>query len=374
MDTQERWYSSEELIELAAGAGFDDVTRVKLAQWHRFGLLPKPRKKPLGQGKGSVSLYPAQTGPWLLDLLRIHKHERRLVYVAWRLWWAEWPVPMARVREFMTRIASKLDQEREAVGGLSEGERAAASARLHDKELQPGARPVLGRARQRLRGESSSLFGILMEAVSKPFEPDSEQLHILQKASGIARMRGTRPTSEPLPELDAAAAATVKAWTDAARQPLRPLLKSLSDEELLAARDAVRALFANLQGYVQLERELRGKGDITVTDWYPPEDAAQQVAFVLTWHGVRENARQNNDAVDPGSASAAAGDEVETYEMIRALRQSPTFSEFLSPSRLEEAVSDQASRDRFLRQLGLLISRNRDEAEVLLRRAGLMED
>jgi hypothetical protein len=368
---QERLYSTDELIELAAGAGCD-ITRVQLAQWHRWGLLPKPAKRALGRGKGSVSLYPGETGPWLLDLLRVHKREHRRSYVAWRLWWAGRPISMSRVREFMTRAAGKIDEQRTAAAGLSREERTAAAERLYRKELAPAARPLLGRARQRLRGETPSLFGILFDAMSGPFAPGSDELRTLEKASGIARMRGSRPTGEALPELNTFASATIRAWTDAAREPLRPLVDDLTDEQLRSARDAARNLFANLQGSLQMNRELRSSEDVSVTDWYPPDDPTQQVAFVLIWHRVRENAQRIEEGVDPQDASTVAGDMAETYEMIRALRRSPTFAGLLTQSHLREAAKDKVSRERFLKQLSELISQNRDEAEALLRQAGLM--
>src|SRR5438034_7454182 len=77
----------DDLITLAAASGFR-VTKTQLARWHRAGLLARPvRRQGLGRGKGTVSIYPPGTGKQLLSLVAIHSRERRLPFVAWKLWW-----------------------------------------------------------------------------------------------------------------------------------------------------------------------------------------------------------------------------------------------------------------------------------------------
>lgn len=377
MSVQQNWsrvrrleYTTAELIELAAQAGYT-ISAVQLAQWHRYGLLPRPRKKSLGKYNGSVSLYPAETRDWLLDLLRIHEAEggRRLLYVAWRLWWIGRPVSMKRVRELLARVAEKFDRDRGTFAAQSAAEREEMVQRMYRKELPPDAR-ALSRARQRVRGDSPRLLHLIAEAVTGSFEPSDEDMRVMQKASGLARMGASKPSSAGVPPLDSASQATLAAWVESFGQPLRPLLDNLSDEELEAARDEVRALFANLQGYVTATTALRIKGDVVVTDWAPAEDVRTQAAFVLIWHSVRASVRTHPEGtVDPAQASAAASKLADYYEIVRVLRRSETFADLVTQERLSKAVADKASLERFQLELQARIDEHRDEARALLEEA-----
>lgn len=75
-----------ELIAIAQENGYS-ISETQLARWHRYGLLPSPRQKSLGRGRGTTSLYPFSTKAQLLALLEIHERERRLAHVGWQLWW-----------------------------------------------------------------------------------------------------------------------------------------------------------------------------------------------------------------------------------------------------------------------------------------------
>ncbi len=102
----------EELIELAMANGHE-ASPEQLARWHRHGLLPKPMQVPLGRGRGTRSVYPTGTGEQLLALCRIHLdgREKRLDYVAWRLWWDGYEVSMVPVRRLLGRVAEQVDRD-----------------------------------------------------------------------------------------------------------------------------------------------------------------------------------------------------------------------------------------------------------------------
>lgn len=368
-----RWeYTTAELIEIAGEAGYK-ISAVQLAQWHRYGLLPRPRKQSLGQGNGSVSLYPAAARDCLEDLLPIHAAEggRRLLCVAWRLWWIGRPVAMKRVRELLAREADRFDRDRSLLAAQSAEEREAMVQHMYRKELSPAAKPF-SRLRQRVRGDTPQLLHLIAEAITGSVEPSDEDLRLARKASGLARVNTSkgRPSFGGVPPLDPASQATLTAWLESFSRPLRPLLDSLSDEELVAARDEARAFFANLQGYVSATATLRIKGDVVVTDWTPVEDLFAQAAFVLLWRSVRASAQaQPEGTIDPAQASAAASELADFYEIVRALRRSETFADLLSPERLSLAGADKRSLERFQVELQARIDEHRDEARALVEEA-----
>jgi DNA-binding transcriptional MerR regulator len=373
MSVQQDWskvrrleYTTADLIEIAALEGHK-ISAVQLAQWHRYGLLPRPRKKSLGKYNGSVSLYPAETRDWLLDLLRIHEAEggRRLLYVAWRLWWIGRPVAMKRVRELLIRMAERFDKDRDRLAAQSAEEREAWVQRAYRQEAPADAK-ALTRARTRLRGDTPQLLHVIADAVTGSFNPSDEDMRVAQKASGLARMGTSKPSPVGVPLPDPALQASLSAWVEALGQPMQPLLESLGDEELIATRDEVHDLFANLQSYVRATAALHIKGDIVVTDWSPAEDVCTQATFVLIWQSVRVNAQAKAEStVDLAQAGAAVSRIANEYELVRVLRRSATFADLVSPERLSQAMADKRSHEQFQRELQARINEHRDEARAL---------
>ena len=51
---------ADRIVEIAREKGLT-LSRRQLAEWHRHGLIPKPRQLRLGRGKGSESIYPSGT-------------------------------------------------------------------------------------------------------------------------------------------------------------------------------------------------------------------------------------------------------------------------------------------------------------------------
>jgi hypothetical protein len=363
-------YTTAELIELAAQAGYKNVTPVMLAQWHRYGLLPKPHKKSLGR-KGSVSVYSGETGRWLLDLLGIHKAEggRRRLIVAWRLWWMGWPVSKRRVRELLARVAEKIDPDRDALAAQSAEEREATVQDLYRREVPPDAR-AFTRTRQRLRGDSPQLLRVIAEAATGPIEFSSDDLRLMQRAGGRARVGAGKPSLTDVPPMDPTGHAMLSAWLQPLHQPMGQLLESLSDEELDAARDEVCVLFTSLQDLVRATSALRIRGDVVVTDWTPPQDVWTQAGFILVWHNVCAYARAGQEvASDPVEASTAAARVAKRYEILRTLSKSETFADLLSPERLSLAVVDKHSMEHLLIELQARIDEHRDEAWKLAEEA-----
>jgi hypothetical protein len=111
----ERSETREELLGFAKAHGYDNVTDHKLARWRRAGLLPRPKQRSLGRGRGTQTIYPSGTGRQLLRLCEIHfdDEEKRLIYVGWRLWWEGFDDDslLKPVRAFLSRAANRLKKE-----------------------------------------------------------------------------------------------------------------------------------------------------------------------------------------------------------------------------------------------------------------------
>lgn len=113
----------EELLDLAKAHGYS-VTEHQLARWHREGLLPRPKQRSLGKGHGTQTIYPPGTGKQLLRLCKIHfdDKEKRLLHVGWRLWWEDYEVSFELIRDFLSRVASKVDSGRRSLVDPQTGE------------------------------------------------------------------------------------------------------------------------------------------------------------------------------------------------------------------------------------------------------------
>jgi hypothetical protein len=107
MNSYTAYESSQHLLSLAHEQGYE-VSTAQLARWHRAGLLPRPRQQALGRARGTQTLYPPGTGEQLLFLCASRLHQHSLTLLAWRLWWAGYPVSLAVIRQRLQRAAARL--------------------------------------------------------------------------------------------------------------------------------------------------------------------------------------------------------------------------------------------------------------------------
>src|SRR5258707_5993855 len=76
--------SRDQVIGYASSLGYI-VSAAQLARWHRAGLLPRPRQRPLGRGRGTETVYPPGTSVQVVALCQIKAEEHRLDRPAVRL-------------------------------------------------------------------------------------------------------------------------------------------------------------------------------------------------------------------------------------------------------------------------------------------------
>jgi hypothetical protein len=107
MSSNTAYESSQHLLLLAQNHGYE-VSAAQLARWHRAGLLPRPRQQALGRAQGTQTLYPPGTGEQLLFLCSLRSHQRRLTLLAWKLWWAGYPVSLPVIRRQLQKASTRL--------------------------------------------------------------------------------------------------------------------------------------------------------------------------------------------------------------------------------------------------------------------------
>lgn len=138
------------LFDLARNNDYPQVTEAALSRWRRLGLLPEGLLERRGR-HGTRRLFPPAAGPQLLALCHIHYTlgERRIRYVAWRLWRQGYPVKLELVREFLLPIAREWEAQLDHVREADEAElqrlvAEAANSRLRDSH-GAGLRKRVGR-------------------------------------------------------------------------------------------------------------------------------------------------------------------------------------------------------------------------------------
>jgi hypothetical protein len=166
------------IVEQARGHGVS-LSRRKLADWHRAGLVREPDRQFLGGPDGSQSIYPRGTLPQAIACARLMKQFGSLKRVGWELWRRGFPVAERHWRDPL-RKAHKLSQlffsmaiDREDEDSEEYGfEQSDAVDRLIATAGRTQETPQrLGVARRRLRGDRFSEFlSIVVSSAIGAFE------------------------------------------------------------------------------------------------------------------------------------------------------------------------------------------------------------
>ncbi len=269
--------TSEDLIRLARDSGFD-VSATQIADWHRSGLLPRPRQVGLGRGRGTRSVYPVGTGQRLLALCEVHlagggKHLDR---VAWRLWWDGHAVKMSGVREFLDRVAEEFDRIVRALRDPETGELSDAAWERLDRAATMRLDKPLARTRKRVgSGRFVTVLRVMYEIAAGVYDPaetayDARETgtdrHLMEKAFGLdGALRPRLPGVTPV---------LGKGWLEETfgedGWPLRGVvladeLAALSDEQLVQACDETRFVLDLFGGVSMVSDDLFGRGALGIS-------------------------------------------------------------------------------------------------------------
>ena len=190
------------IVEQAQQQGVT-LSRRKLADWHRAGLIEKPDREFHGGPDGSESIYPHGTLRQAIACSILMKQFDSIKRVGWELWMGGFPVaehhwrePLREAHEMFRMffsIAVDLENEDSAEYGFEQSD--AVDQLIRTVSDLPQAPPRLGVARRRLRGGSFNEFlSIMISTVIGAFEvsegatgENADPIHVL------SRLLGTEP-------------------------------------------------------------------------------------------------------------------------------------------------------------------------------------
>lgn len=242
--------TAEALIAHLSSQGFP-VTKTELARWHRAGLLSRPQRRSLGRGRGMVSIYPPGTAEQLQALCAIHRSEKRLPYVAWRLWWEGYPIPLSSIQEFLEGARTQWQQGIEELQRLQEHPEQLSKV-LGRTAAMRFSRKTLARVRKRVGRENFPTFlKVLTEVGSGTFEgyvinPETgiDEREIVEKGLGLQRARTNR-LADTGPWLTEDTGAALQELSSRLRHhPVGENLGAVSEAELTTAREEVRCFLS----------------------------------------------------------------------------------------------------------------------------------
>jgi len=214
----------ERLLRAAQEAGFS-VTRAQLHRWQQAGLLPKPRQRGRGWGKGTEVLYPPGSSTQLVALCEQLQNKRSLDAACWGLWWDRYPVSEQQIRDLFERKVAKLEAYR------ATAEKEGLQALVNKRDSTRLTDPLLSQMYQRVgREDWSVLLKILAKTVAG-IDPEltDDDAKRLSERLGLPAAEGLRERFR-----------VISHWMSPAN--FREALGVASPDDLAKARDSLRTV------------------------------------------------------------------------------------------------------------------------------------
>lgn len=273
------------------------ITRSELARWHRAGLLPRPRRCSLGRGRGMESLYPLGTGEQLRALCRIHQTERRLVQVAWRLWWEGYAVPLEVITPMLEQACQAWQQGLEELARLQVNPEEFAT-QLERGAIQRTSRKVLTRVRKRIgRQRFPHFIEVLARIGSGTFTgytdasvAGKDERWIVERGFGLDRAQKNRLADAPPWVTGDVSLVFVELSARLREYPFGAVLQGMSDTALQRDRDEVRVFFSSLAEMSRIFDMLFSPGAFGFSifaDIFEDCGPQDQAMLVLFWRLMR---------------------------------------------------------------------------------------
>lgn len=357
----------QELLKLARNNGYT-VSGPQLARWHREGLLPEPQVRYLGKGQGTQTVYPPGTGDQLLALCAIRAKRWRLGPIAWHLWWLGYEVSVERIREFIGSAIEKWDRQAQDLIDPVTGLLSEKAQRLAEKAKDERLSQPLSGARRRVGKERFGIFiSLVLEALSGSFEGfiseptgnlQEDERRIVEKGLGLDRTSAKHLEEAGLwQEIDVEDYLKDIGWL-ASKDSLSQELGSLTDEQLLTARDESRSWLAMLAGYDGLFDEMLGRGSLglfsMLGELVPHMEAEEQALWTLVWAIGRNRGpselQEGLEAHGKPTAEMEAG--LRDWQLVeKARKEVPEIAEVLTPQRIQEALVSPQELERLAKEL-----------------------
>lgn len=248
------WGETADSLIMAAAERGHRISRAQLKRWHAAGLLPRPRRRSLGKGHGTVTLYPPGTTPQLLRLLDVRAERGRFDPDAalLRLWWEGYPVAPVAVHDGLRQVLDgweRLARPWASLDDVPPDEWAKLDRQLAANLLAP-----LLAVRQRVgRRTFRRVAATLLSVAAGGFEGfQSPQGAGMDDMAAVLGVEEAPWVSGDLETVLSQVSTVVRAAT------LRRVLNGAADAELEAARDEARTLVGLIDNVGHLAQQLGG--------------------------------------------------------------------------------------------------------------------
>lgn len=364
----------EKVLAEARAAGFA-LSASQLARRHRAGLIARPETRPLGRGRGSISVYPSGTGRRLIRILQLARGRESFENVAWRAWWEDGGEVGPLVRERLLRDGAQWEAELSRLANLIAGEDAddpdaviemdraylAASS-----ERMPAS---LGRVRRNVgRERFATVFRVFAEVASGRFTgyPDEESGAAVEQALRIDRARVDR-LKDGEPWFEGSSAEDFHRLSMAIGRCSLVQLAESNAEELDAARLELRSLLQVFEAIGPLFRRVLGSeafGFGTIGAVFAGQTEDNQPFLVLMWLALRGDSRLREGMAELTAGLPEALAARDAFELIEALRaEVPAFAEAMSDESLAAALLGEEGGEDLARELARLYKEHRAEVD-----------
>jgi hypothetical protein len=388
---------------LAAGRSFG-VTQRQLQEWHRAGHLPRPTRRFLGRGKGSVSIYPPGTTDLMLALCQARGATAQLGEAAWRVWWERGGPPGLQIRLFLARTALTwrhhlralrgeaapllLDQPVEdPAGSPSDDLPEPVWEQIDRAQMSRHLAPPLAATRKRMRnGRFSTLIRVLLTVASGEFtgykvdavtRTDAAERRIVESGLGL-----DPPTISPRTHQLAVRRAGRLGFRGDSSTTLHQLsqlirtraldedLETAPDAELLRVREEVQLVLRMIVSFGTFARQAfpRGLWGFTVLAAAIEHFGAKdQAVVILFWRLLRRAGF--GEHMDVLLQAARHWEEVAlpTFHLLQQLSgEVPAAAELVSPEHLGKAIRSKRVMEQTLASLRGMYVTHRDTIEAFL--------
>ena len=273
------------------------VTADKLERWTRRGLVPRPITQNFGGRAGKQALYPTEAIDQLAAVSEALSIDRRLDRAAFLVWWWGFTVEMTQVREFLSKIATDLDDE---IAELHFAQEDGTIERLIDESATVRLKnKVMGRARRRVgRDAFPTIMRILVEAATgslselqTDYATNEDEGLLFERAIGLVRARSDVLPDGSEPWLSSSPEENLRDISSLMSNRLSDVMDAASNSELAVARDEAVPIVEVLAAIGPLLEAQKGRDAYGITEFgrvlneMTVKDLAQ---FFLIWLKLRK--------------------------------------------------------------------------------------
>jgi hypothetical protein len=308
------------IVEQAQQQGVT-LSRRKLADWHRAGLIPKPDREFLGGPDGSESIYPRGTLNQAIACSFLMKRFGSVERVGWELWMRgflvaerHWRDPLRQAHEMFQlffSVTTDADDEDSEGYGFEQSDAVDPLVRKVSDLSQVPSR--LGVARRRLRGDRfNEVLSIVISTAIGSFEVSesaagerNDPIHVLSRLLGVepGRHKAAVPPSPVLSVTGRGVAENLEAMAQ-----FLPLIRgstsldSITQSEFASAREELSFLVSSYLSVRQSEARIApgSTPDLALLQQLLENlGPKEQGGLLLIWLAVRSipGWRENLDAL-----------------------------------------------------------------------------